>query len=228
MHTPEMRIDPSLMKTLHLLDGQWEECAVENFYEGNYSSIHFSAAILKARERLLIISGERYRSEVAALYAAAMEAGGTADVLIAEDMPFRVGEFLDKNPTTLLDYDAVIGATEYSLITTEAVKQATAQHKRFLSLPLSTNDGVSLLSHEFLAMDPEESRQMAEKLLTILDRSEGIEVTTPLWYTPSLPEVRKTRWFFQRLLSMQSMSQLCQYGDLYPHRGDANRGHVGS
>lgn len=44
LHTPEMRIDPSLMKTLHLLDGQWEECAVENFYEGNYSSIHFSAA----------------------------------------------------------------------------------------------------------------------------------------------------------------------------------------
>lgn len=44
LHTPEMRIDQALMKTLHLLEGQWEECAVENYYEGNYSNIHFSAA----------------------------------------------------------------------------------------------------------------------------------------------------------------------------------------
>lgn len=44
LHTPEMSIDQVFLKTLHVLDGQWEECAVENFYEGNYSSIHFSAA----------------------------------------------------------------------------------------------------------------------------------------------------------------------------------------
>ncbi len=44
LHTPEMRIDQAFMKTLHVPDGQWEECAVENFYEGNYGSIHFSAA----------------------------------------------------------------------------------------------------------------------------------------------------------------------------------------
>lgn len=44
LHTPEMRIDQAFIKTLHLLDGQWEECTVENFYEGNHGGIHFSAA----------------------------------------------------------------------------------------------------------------------------------------------------------------------------------------
>lgn len=44
LHTPEMRIDQAFLKTLHLLDGQWEACAVENFYEGNHSGIHFSTA----------------------------------------------------------------------------------------------------------------------------------------------------------------------------------------
>lgn len=44
LHTPEMRIDQAFLQTLHLLDGQWEACTVENFYEGNHSSIHFSSA----------------------------------------------------------------------------------------------------------------------------------------------------------------------------------------
>lgn len=43
-HTPEMRIDRSLLEALHLLDGQWEECAVENYHEGNYRGLPFSAA----------------------------------------------------------------------------------------------------------------------------------------------------------------------------------------
>lgn len=44
LHTQEMCIDQTLLKTLHLLDGQWEECAVENFREGYYRGLHFAAA----------------------------------------------------------------------------------------------------------------------------------------------------------------------------------------
>ena len=44
IRTPQMHIDESFMKTLHLLDGEWEECSVENFHEGNHSGVHFSAA----------------------------------------------------------------------------------------------------------------------------------------------------------------------------------------
>lgn len=44
LHTPEMQIDQPLMKKLCLLEGQWEECEIENFHEGDYRGIHFSAA----------------------------------------------------------------------------------------------------------------------------------------------------------------------------------------
>ena len=39
-----MRIDEPFMRALHLLDGKWEECTVENFHEGDHGGIHFSAA----------------------------------------------------------------------------------------------------------------------------------------------------------------------------------------
>ena len=32
--TDEMRIDEALVKKVHLLDGKWEECRVENYHEG--------------------------------------------------------------------------------------------------------------------------------------------------------------------------------------------------
>ena len=44
LHTPEMYIDQLLMKEFCLPDGQWEECETENFHEGDYHGIHFSAA----------------------------------------------------------------------------------------------------------------------------------------------------------------------------------------
>ena len=44
LHTPEMQIDRTFLKTLHLLDGQWEECEVEHFHEGSYHGRHFAAA----------------------------------------------------------------------------------------------------------------------------------------------------------------------------------------
>lgn len=44
LHTPEMHIDQPLMKELCLLDGQWEECEIENLHEGCHRGIYFSAA----------------------------------------------------------------------------------------------------------------------------------------------------------------------------------------
>ena len=44
VHTPEMCVDESFLRTFHLLDDQWEECTVENFHEGDYRGVHFSAA----------------------------------------------------------------------------------------------------------------------------------------------------------------------------------------
>ena len=39
-----MRIDTSLLKQIRLLEGQWEECVMDNFYEGIHEGLHFSVA----------------------------------------------------------------------------------------------------------------------------------------------------------------------------------------
>lgn len=44
LQTEEMRIDRQSMEEFRLTDGQWEECEVENYHEGLYQGVHFSAA----------------------------------------------------------------------------------------------------------------------------------------------------------------------------------------
>ncbi len=44
LHTPEMRIDRTLMEKLGLPCGEWEECGIGNFHEGMHGGILFSAA----------------------------------------------------------------------------------------------------------------------------------------------------------------------------------------
>ena len=44
MHTAQMLIDEKLVRSLRLLDGQWEEIETESFREGKHNGVHFSAA----------------------------------------------------------------------------------------------------------------------------------------------------------------------------------------
>ena len=44
MHTAQILIDEKLVRSLRLLDGQWEEIETENFREGEHNGAHFSAA----------------------------------------------------------------------------------------------------------------------------------------------------------------------------------------
>ena len=115
---------------------------------------------LHARERLLIISSQKYSVEIEAMQAAARAVGGRPDVLILDDLHEQVGQYFDNREDAFDPYDAVIGATEYSLITTRAVKRVVQRRHRFLSLPLSTNNGQSLLSYDFLNMSLPKSRIM--------------------------------------------------------------------
>lgn len=43
-HSPELRIDERLIKNLRVLDNEWEELEQENFREGAYRGVNFSAA----------------------------------------------------------------------------------------------------------------------------------------------------------------------------------------
>ena len=133
---------------------------------------------LRAKERLLIVSSRKYAAEVAAMQAAAAAVGGFADVMMLDDLHEQVGQYFDNREDAFDPYNAVIGATEYSLITTRAVKRVIARRNRFLSLPLSTNNGQSLLSYDFLNMSLPKSRIMASIIMNCYQNARRIHVTT--------------------------------------------------
>lgn len=135
---------------------------------------------LRPRERLLIVSSQKYQREIDALCIAAQAVGGTADVLLLDDLQEQVGQYFDHREDAFDPYDAVIGATEYSLITTRAVKRVIARKNRFLSLPLSTNNGQSLLCYDFLNMSLPKSRIMAGIIMNRYINASRIHVTTAL------------------------------------------------
>ena len=135
---------------------------------------------LRARERLLIISSQKYSVEIEAMQAAARAVGGRPDVLMLDDLHEQVGQYFDDREDAFDPYDAVIGATEYSLITTRAVKRVVQRRHRFLSLPLSTNNGQSLLSYDFLNMSLPKSRIMASIIMQSYANASRIHVTTKL------------------------------------------------
>ncbi|MCI9124398.1 MAG: peptidase [Eubacterium sp.] len=133
---------------------------------------------LRGRERLLIVTSRRYLAEAHALFKAARQISGRVETLLLEELSIYVGVYFNDHEDAFDDYDAVIGATEYSLITTRAVRRAIARRKRFLSLPLSTNDGVSLLAYDFLRMDTAKTRIMASSILDSYFPASKIDIQT--------------------------------------------------
>ena len=135
---------------------------------------------LRAGERILIVSSQKYAVEVAAMQQAAQAVGSVADVLMLDDLHEQVGQYFDDREDAFDPYNAVIGAAEYSLITTRAVKRVIARRNRFLSLPLSTSNGQSMLSYDFLNMSLPKSRIMASIIMACYQNASHIHVTTEL------------------------------------------------
>ena len=90
------------------------------------------------------------------------------------------GDCFESLKTDFADVDAVVGATNYSFITTDAVYYALSRGTQFLSMPMSTNDGSSLLEQEFLRMDPDESSRIGMPMFWALREAGSIRVTTKL------------------------------------------------
>lgn len=130
-------------------------------------------------ETLCIVSSEEYADEVTLIHQYAQKAGAKVEEMIFEQQLGQVGHYFDEQQDVFDGYDVILGATMHSLVTTKAVKRAMERGSRFLSLPLSTNDGRSLLEYDFLMMDPKESTSMAEILLRKLADGKNIRVTTP-------------------------------------------------
>ncbi len=119
----------------------------------------------KPWDRVLIVSSVAHADEARALKQSAMRIARSADLLMVERDGIDVGVFFDQHETIFDDYTAIIAATDYSLVTTKATKRAISGHKKFLSLPLSTNNGQSMLGFDFMQMDTRKSRLMAQLLM---------------------------------------------------------------
>lgn len=151
---------------------------------------------LKPWERLLIVTSDQYIKEARLLKYTAEKRGARADLMIVEKKGKQVGVFFDENADIFRGYKAVIGAADYSIVTTRAAKQAIAGGSKFLSLPLLTNDNRSLLSYPFLQMDTKKSKLMAQIIMGYLNGAGVIRVTTKAGTNLRFYKHRRTPGFF--------------------------------
>lgn len=135
---------------------------------------------LKLKQKVLIVSSEKHLEEVQILKSVCMEYSLQVDLMVLEEKGKKIGVFFDNNENIFFDYDIIIGATDYSLVTTKAVRKAISEGKKYLSLPLSTNDGRSMLGYSFLQMDTKKSKMMANVIKKYVDSSTFLRVTTKL------------------------------------------------
>lgn len=135
---------------------------------------------LKPWQNLLIVTSEEYMKEARLMKHYAMKRGSRVDLMIVEKKGKQVGVFFDENEYVFDGYKAIIGATDYSIVTTRAAKRAISRGGKFLSLPLLTNDNRSMLEYRFMTMDTKKSKMMAEVIMKYLNNSDMIRVTTKL------------------------------------------------
>ena len=134
---------------------------------------------IRPGESVLIITDTQHRGEMQVLEEYVRKHGAKVLVrLVPEENSQNISASFDEIAALMLECDVIIGATHYSLVTTKVVKKAVHSGSRFLSLPMATNDGCSLLEHYFLTMDPDKTSFMAKMLLKYINESTYLQVKT--------------------------------------------------
>lgn len=151
-------------------------------------------------DNVLIVTGKDHMVEAQILKGVAKEKAKKVSILVVEKTGIHVGVFFDDNEEVFDPYSVVIAATEYSLVTTKAAKRAISRKKKFLSLPLSTNDGRTMLEYDFLMMDTKKSRLMAKVIMKYLRHSTKLKVTTSAGTNLRLSKVDRIPGFFNGVL----------------------------
>lgn len=129
-------------------------------------------------DKLLIVTHEKYLLEASLLKKYALKKKASVDLMIVENKGRHVGVLFDENETLFDGYTAIIGATDYSIVTTKATKRAIKRRSRFLSLPLYVNNNKSMLSYDFITMDTKKSKLMAKVIMKYICNSSVLHITT--------------------------------------------------
>lgn len=137
---------------------------------------------LKPGEYLTIITDDACRNQANAIAASARQTGGKVNMILIPKEEEHGSSILDTVPYSraIEMSDVIIGATTYSLITSKKINEVTAAGHRYLSLPLATNNGIPMLSFNFITMPPDEARAMAERIKQKLHECRTARVTTTM------------------------------------------------
>lgn len=133
---------------------------------------------LRKKDSVLIVTTKSHTDEAKIMKERFLRITDKTDIMMVNDEGKTLSTIFDEKENAFDDYDVIVGATDYSIVTTRAVKRALDKGKRFLSLPLSTNNGSSLLEYPFLKMDTGKSRLMAGIIRKYLDESTVIRIET--------------------------------------------------
>ena len=127
---------------------------------------------------LHLITDETRQRESEAFFHAARQLGSIPKLSILPVNSVQSGDSIEQMRNIMSYAAAIVGATSYSFITTNAVYYALHHGARFLSLPLSTNNSQSLLEQDFLMMDPAAAARMGRPMLRCLRGSDTVRITT--------------------------------------------------
>ena len=135
---------------------------------------------VKKDELVHFITDETHMKEANAVTKWAISTDSILKTTILPSHLIQNGEIIERMAGIFANEDVIIGATSHSFITTRAVTTAIENGARFLSLPLSTNDGSSLLENDFMTMSTKEAKKMANTILKKLNGAKSLHVTTAL------------------------------------------------
>ena len=134
--------------------------------------------LAKPETVLHFITDETKIPEAEAFRQAAENCGAVPKITILSSAAVQSGGCIEEMKQVMSYADAIIGATNYSFITTNAVRYALRRGARFLSLPLSTNDGSSLLEQDFIRMNPRKAARLGRYMMPFLRFGSEVRITT--------------------------------------------------
>ncbi len=126
------------------------------------------------------ITDETKLAEAKAFEKACELYGAVCKVTILSSNEIQAGDVIEEMKEIMSYANYIVGATNFSFITTNAVNYALKKGSKFLSLPLSNNDGTSLLCQDFIKMDPKKAARMGKPIINNLKKADWVHITTDL------------------------------------------------
>lgn len=135
---------------------------------------------VKSGELIHLITDETHLKEAEAFSKWANGSDAVLKITILPSNQIQNGEIIEQMSEILEKDNVIIGATDNSFITTKAVENAIAKGARFLSLPLSCNDGFSMLENDFMKMNTREAKKMGHLIKDKISKANSLHITTKL------------------------------------------------